>query len=414
MAYSVNGFPTGQTAGTMAQRNSRFFSILESELTHPSHSDGFADDGDPVIWGKLVGVAQKDAAAATDFITVDTKGVHNLTVSGTNDAGNVAVEKGDALYINTSDGVISKVESTNTNIPFGIAGGTVVSAAETVIAVILGGVAAGQSGSVAFADDEPLYFGDDNDRTMVFDGSNFSITSTGVASDWSHNLVSVTATAGAGEGTRGWRVNMTTAASATMGDMQCVHGYLTMGATPTLGAGAAIYPISAWLDLPDTTTTSTGNVICGVRSIVDANNNDLSGMAGGGESALFYGQTWASSGAIEHGLRIIAGAGTTIKNAISIGGSGTFSQMFDFTEGQSGTALTHLMGFGLQDAAHGRLVGWWMGRLVTRAAIFAALPVTCGLGSMYFSSGGEAYIRVGNAGALTDWEVINHEASDTG
>jgi len=137
-------------------------------------------------------------------------------------------------------------------------------------------------------------------------------------------------------------------------------------------------------------------------------------MAGGGESALYYGQTWATAGQIEFGLRLIAGATSTIKNAISVGGSGTVNTFFEIGEAQPASTLSNLFGFGLTDAAHGRKVGWWMGRLVTRAAIFAALPVTCGLGSMYFSSGGEAYIRVGSAGAATDWEVISHAAADTG
>ncbi|MFC1663677.1 hypothetical protein ACFL0A_00920 [Patescibacteria group bacterium] len=239
-------------------------------------------------------------------------------------------------------------------------------------------------------------------------------TSTGASSAWSHNLVSVTATAGVGEGTRGWRVNMTTGDSATIGDMQSLHGYLTMGATPTLAAGAAIGPLSAWLEMPNTTTTSTGNVIAGVRAIFQANNNDLSTMAGGGESALFYGQTWgAGSGAIDHGIRVIAGATTTISNAISIAGDGsslgTITRMIDWTEGPAG--FVTLFTAPTADAQT-RHLQWYMGDSATRADVWAEVSVVDGLGSLYFSSAGKIYMRVDNAGAATDWQKVTTSAAD--
>ncbi|HUU33615.1 MAG TPA: hypothetical protein VMW48_06100, partial [Vicinamibacterales bacterium] len=101
---------------------------------------------------------------------------------------------------------------------------------------------------------------------------------------WSLNLLNITSTATVGEGTRGLRVNMTTSPAIVSGDMQCLHGYMTLGAGASLAAGAAIGPLSGWLEIPDTTTVGAGAVLCGVRSIFDANNNDL-GHAGAGYQA---------------------------------------------------------------------------------------------------------------------------------
>jgi len=47
----------------------RHLSFVESDLTHPPHTDGFVDKGDPVNVGDIVGVAFKSAAAATDIIS---------------------------------------------------------------------------------------------------------------------------------------------------------------------------------------------------------------------------------------------------------------------------------------------------------------------------------------------------------
>jgi hypothetical protein len=156
---------------------------------------------------------------------------------------------------------------------------------------------------------------------------------------YSLNLISVTSTTASGN-TRGLRVNTTTSPSITHGDLQCVHGYLTMGTGVTLGTGAAIYPLSAWIDLPSDITTGSGNVIAGLRVIFDPNGVDLSSLAGGGESALIYAQTWADqNGSLEHGLRLISGGGSgSIKNAISIASTGTatFGRFLDWTEGPAG------------------------------------------------------------------------------
>ncbi len=93
----------------------RHLTLLESDLVHPTHADGFVDKGDPVVsaTGKpaIVGVAFKDAAAATDRIALDTEGIWVLDVVAANDAGNVAVAGGDRIYINKSTAVLSKIQN---------------------------------------------------------------------------------------------------------------------------------------------------------------------------------------------------------------------------------------------------------------------------------------------------------------
>lgn len=114
----------------------RHITVLESEITHPSHTDGLVDKGDPVVIGaQAVGVAFKSAVADTDLIAIDTEGIWGLSVVGSDDAGNSAVAGGDLIYINTSTCVLSKISSPATQIPFGYALGVVGSGATGIIAV---------------------------------------------------------------------------------------------------------------------------------------------------------------------------------------------------------------------------------------------------------------------------------------
>lgn len=117
----------------------RHVTVLESDLIHPTHTDGFVDKRDPVVFGttglKAVGVAFVSAAAATDYVAVDTEGIWNLDVVAANDAGNVAVAGGDVIYINVSTAVLSKITNQATQIPFGIAYGIITSGNTEAIAV---------------------------------------------------------------------------------------------------------------------------------------------------------------------------------------------------------------------------------------------------------------------------------------
>jgi len=141
-AYAESGYLTGNTAGTQVSSTyeGRMIILLESGMTHPSHTDGFVDKGDPIVYGDIVGVAMMSAAAGTDYITVDTEGIWNLTVTGTHSDGTAdgagsAVAIGDDLYINISDGTITKEKDPSTHRYFGTALGAVAASTAVVMAV---------------------------------------------------------------------------------------------------------------------------------------------------------------------------------------------------------------------------------------------------------------------------------------
>ena len=228
------------------------------------------------------------------------------------------------------------------------------------------------------------------------------------ASGYSYNLLAVTAAADAN--IRGWRVNVSSGNAQTNTDMQCVHGYLTAGTTPTYAANAAVYPLSAWLDLPDSSTFAGASVVAGVRSIIDANNNAIGSAAASVESALFYGQTWAGSGTIDDGIFIAAGAGTTIDSVLELGGTGTFGTIFDLTSVQtSGFISNHLtiVKGGPSDDA-GRHFSISAGPATSRAEVVAAVGAASA-GSVYFSTAGKMYICT--AGAST-WQKVTTSGAD--
>jgi len=117
----------------------RTVTLLESDLIHPTHTDGFADKGDPVVFGttglKAVGISKGSAIAATDRLAVDTEGLYGVDVVAVNDAGNSLVSGGDLLYINVATGVVSKISDQATQIPYGIAFGIVTAGETNTIAV---------------------------------------------------------------------------------------------------------------------------------------------------------------------------------------------------------------------------------------------------------------------------------------
>lgn len=134
---------TGRSSGDelSSTYEGRHLSIEESLITHPYHSDGLVDGGEPVVIkgangnGNIVGVAFKDAAAVTDFIAIDTEGIWFLTCTAVDDAGNSAIEEGDPLYINNSTCIISKIENETYNIPFGYSLGDLATGTTGVVAV---------------------------------------------------------------------------------------------------------------------------------------------------------------------------------------------------------------------------------------------------------------------------------------
>lgn len=147
MNYSETGY--GAYTATVGQKlqgavepgSDERIKVLESVLTHPTHTDGFVDAGDPVRVGAIVGVAQDDAAASTDEIAIDTCGVYCLNVVASDDNGTSNVAVGDIIYINSSTGVLSKKLSGG--IPFGVAVSTLTgSASAAACAVLLNGMRA--------------------------------------------------------------------------------------------------------------------------------------------------------------------------------------------------------------------------------------------------------------------------------
>jgi len=129
---------TGRTAGTeiSSTYEGRHITIEESLLAHPTHTDGFVDKGDPVLLGEdIIGVALLSAAAATDFISIDTEGIWFLSALAENDWGDSAIAPGDALYVNKTTLILSKMMNKNTHQHFGYALGDVAAGDTDVVAV---------------------------------------------------------------------------------------------------------------------------------------------------------------------------------------------------------------------------------------------------------------------------------------
>ena len=234
------------------------------------------------------------------------------------------------------------------------------------------------------------------DSDVNFDGAitmTSTLTLTGAiqatisGSGYSLNLIAVTAAAGAA--TRGLRVNCTTDASAAQGDLQCIHGYLTLGNSASIAANAAVYGLSSWVDIPDTTTVGSGTVVAGARIIFDPNNNALGSGTAGCESALLYMQTWASTGTIDAGLFISAGAGSTIDTAIELG-SGTFGEIIGLTSWEKDTTLKLVVG-GPKDATETSHWQFVVGDATSDHATILADVGASAYGSVYFSTAGEIW-----------------------
>lgn len=139
--YATTGHSAGEECSSTYE--GRHVTVEESQLVHPTHSDGFVDGGDPVIIGEnIVGVAFTSAAAATDQIAIDTEGIWYLSVlgcvsDGTSDGIAHAGLPGDPVYINRSTGVLSLQSDPYHFAPFGYLLGDVTSSttAVTLVAV---------------------------------------------------------------------------------------------------------------------------------------------------------------------------------------------------------------------------------------------------------------------------------------
>ena len=128
---------TGMVAGTelSSTYEGRHVTFEESVITHPSHTDGFVDGGDPVVIDEEVGVAFTGASAVTDLIAIDTEGIWWLNVVATDDLGNSAVGRGDRIYINRTTCVLSKISTPASQLFFGIAQGILATGTTGVVGV---------------------------------------------------------------------------------------------------------------------------------------------------------------------------------------------------------------------------------------------------------------------------------------
>lgn len=86
--------------------------ITESLMTHPTRSSGLVVSGDPVLVGRLVGVAATSAAATTDKIAVSTRGVYKLAVVGVHNG----IQFGETIYISAT----AVLSDDLTGTPFGV------------------------------------------------------------------------------------------------------------------------------------------------------------------------------------------------------------------------------------------------------------------------------------------------------
>ena len=108
MAASLNPYLNTQAVKgqeVSSTGEGRHVNILEGDLVHPFHIDGFVDKGDPVSfgigWAGLgVGIALMTASANTDVIPVDTEGIWRCEV-----ASEWAMIVGQLVFI-TSAGVL--------------------------------------------------------------------------------------------------------------------------------------------------------------------------------------------------------------------------------------------------------------------------------------------------------------------
>jgi predicted RecA/RadA family phage recombinase len=125
--YDLTGGSVGINVGAEVSSSyeGRVVTLEESLLVHPYHSDGLVNKGDPVVVGRLVGVALKSAAAATDQIPIDTEGIWGLNVfgsisDGTADGVASTLAVGTPVYINKTTAVLSGISDSGNWVPFGV------------------------------------------------------------------------------------------------------------------------------------------------------------------------------------------------------------------------------------------------------------------------------------------------------
>ena len=117
----------------------RHVTLYGDNLSHGTNVS-YVTKGYPVWFGASgVGVGMpfetQTAALGNPLMAIDTEGIWCVDVYAHNDVGDVAVAPGEKLYVNTTTGIVSKINNVNTQLPFGYALGNVTSSETNRIAV---------------------------------------------------------------------------------------------------------------------------------------------------------------------------------------------------------------------------------------------------------------------------------------
>lgn len=263
-AFGVYPIADVETAGeeVSSTYEGRHVTVLESDLIHPNHADGLVDKGDPVVFGTValqaVGVAFKSAAAATDLVAVDTEGIWIIDVNAADDGGNVAVEGGDRLYINTTTAAVSKIATAASQVPFGYALGHVDSGNTDTIAVKVHWDPVDNM----VLDEEPFFFGDSRDVSITWSGTNQRLTT---------HIAAVAPNYGDGYGADEVDVGLT---GEVANHVACSSSWINLNATVAAG-GILVTPRTdgIYVDSGDAGDTSNALVAYGGRFSYVGDNN---------------------------------------------------------------------------------------------------------------------------------------------
>lgn len=114
----------------------RHITLYGDNLEHGSQVS-YVTRGYGVWFGDAVGMPFKTQTLAlgNPLMAIDTEGIWCVDVWGQDDAGNATVVPGEKLYINTTTGLVSKINNIASQLPFGYALGNVGSNATERIAV---------------------------------------------------------------------------------------------------------------------------------------------------------------------------------------------------------------------------------------------------------------------------------------
>ncbi len=338
-AYGVYPVADALTAGDEVSSTSegRHISLLESDLVHPTHGDGFVDKGDPIVSATgepaIVGVAFKSAAAATDLIAIDSEGIWNLDVVAIDDDGNSAVAGGDVVYINTTTAVLSKISAAATQVVFGYALGIITTGNTETIAVKVHWdpkietaleVRGTPGDGVVFAsvgnEANPLVYAAASDRAVEV-WATFSLATAGGFYGIESDVKYIPATSGFGTpvGIVG-RVTLNAGQTFTGGQaaMEGVRGHLHFADTAVVNQASSIFAALRGVITSAGTPvfTSADTVACLYCDNLNAIDLRGVGVANGSAFASFQNH----GGGIDHLIHVHGSGGSPITNIFSIQG----------------------------------------------------------------------------------------------